>query len=127
MTSKTSRSLVVLGVLAAGLAVWFSRRPDQLLHPYVWADEYHVLNRYQAHGPVSAAVAPVKGYFIWPTSFSVAVAAWLDFVHLPQVDYWFATGWSSPPSPAFSAVLPRSVFQPALARGGRAFCWCWLL
>ncbi|HMK98205.1 MAG TPA: hypothetical protein VK425_11705 [Acidimicrobiales bacterium] len=91
--TTTGDMLIVLVVLAAGLGIWCLRRPDQLLHPYVWADEYHVLNRYQSQGAVLAALAPVKGYFIWPTSFTVAFGAWGDFLHLPEVEYWCATAW----------------------------------
>ncbi|HTV10885.1 MAG TPA: hypothetical protein VME20_03410 [Acidimicrobiales bacterium] len=100
-------ALVVLAVLGIGLSVWFARRPDQLLHPYVWADEYHILNRYQMEGFAQAVLAPVKGYFIWPTSFSVAVAASADFAHLPEVEYWFATVWFA--VTLCLILLPRSV------------------
>jgi hypothetical protein len=79
--------------MVAALAIWFLRRPDQLLHPYVWSDEYHVLNAYQRHGLVAAAVSPLKGYFAWPTSFSIGVAAWASFAHIPEVEYWLSTAW----------------------------------
>ncbi|HTV11637.1 MAG TPA: hypothetical protein VME20_07220 [Acidimicrobiales bacterium] len=98
-------------VAVVALFVWFSRRPDQLLHPYVWADEYHVLNRYQMQGFLPAALAPVKGYFIWPTSWTVTFAAWASFAHLPMVEYWLATAWFL--LTLCLLLLPRSVFGVA--------------
>ncbi|MPY95175.1 MAG: hypothetical protein GEV08_19605 [Acidimicrobiia bacterium] len=85
--------VVVLVTVAACLVIWALRRPDQLRHPYVWAEEYLVVNRYQDFGPVSAALHPYVGYFMWPTSFSLSLATFLSFEHLPALDYVLCTLW----------------------------------
>jgi predicted short-subunit dehydrogenase-like oxidoreductase (DUF2520 family) len=59
--------LLQAGVIAAtvfiGLVVWVLRRPDQFLHPYVWVEESNILDFYQAHGFLGAAVHENTGYF----------------------------------------------------------------
>ena len=87
------RAGVVVATVGLCLAVWFLRRPDQLLHPYVWVEEYQILNRYQTQGLLHAVFAPVQGYFVWPTSFTVGFAAAASFLHLPLIDYWLSTAW----------------------------------
>jgi hypothetical protein len=81
---------VTIGV---ALGLWFLRRPDQLLHPYVWVEEFQILNRYQEHGFLYSVFAPVQGYFVWPTSLTVGSAAALSFLAVPQIDYWLSTAW----------------------------------
>ena len=90
---RAQRAGLIVAALAFGLAVWFLRRPDQLLHPYVWVEEYQILNRYQTQGLLHTLLAPVQGYFVWPTSFTVSLAAAASFLHLPLIDYWASTGW----------------------------------
>ena len=87
------RAALIVATVAFGLAVWFLRRPDQLLHPYVWVEEYQVLNRYQTQGLLHAVLAPINGYFVWPTSFTVGLGAATSFLHLPVIDYWASTLW----------------------------------
>lgn len=87
------RAGLIVATVGFGLVVWFLRRPDQLLHPYVWAEEYLILNRYQAQGLFHAAIAPVQGYFVWPSTFSVSVAASTSFLHVPLLGYWASTAW----------------------------------
>jgi hypothetical protein len=87
------RTGAIIGTLALSLGLWFLRRPDQLLHPYVWVEEYQILNAYQTQGFLHAILSPYQGYFLWPTSFTVGVAAATSFLHVPQIDYWMSTGW----------------------------------
>jgi hypothetical protein len=87
------RGILIVSTIGFGLAVWFLRRPDQLLHPYVWVEEYQILNRFQTQGLLHAIFAPVQGYFVWPTSFTVGFAADISFLHLPLIDYWVSTAW----------------------------------
>lgn len=86
-----------LGTIAATVAtcllIVVLRRPDQLRHPYVWVEEYLIINRYQDFGPVNASLHPYVGYFLWPTSFSVSLATYLSFEHLPEVAYLLNTMW----------------------------------
>ena len=84
---------VIVATIAFGLGVWFLRRPDQFLHPYVWVEEYQMLNRYQTQGLLHTLFAPVQGYFVLPTSFSVGFASAISFLHVPLIDYWFSTAW----------------------------------
>src|ERR1700688_1762635 len=47
---RVRRAGLIVATVGFGLGVWFLRRPDQFLHPYVWVEEYQVLNRYQTQG-----------------------------------------------------------------------------
>ena len=84
---------LIAATIGFGLAVWFLRRPDQLLHPYVWVEEFQILNSYQTQGLLHAMLSPVEGYMVWPTSFTVALAAKASFLHLPLLEYWASTAW----------------------------------
>jgi hypothetical protein len=84
---------LIIGTIAFGLVVWFLRRPDQILHPYVWVEEFQILNTFQTQGLLQAVLSPYQGYFLWPTSFTVGLAAAISFVNLPQIDYWLSTAW----------------------------------
>lgn len=84
---------LIVAALVAGLLIWFLRRPDQLLHPYIWDEEFKVLNNYQLHGFLYSAASRYQGYFLWPTSFSVSIAAAISFLHLPALEYLFCTLW----------------------------------
>jgi hypothetical protein len=87
-------SAAVIGLTtAASLLIWFLRRPSQLLHPYIWVEEYLVINSWERTGTLHAALRPYQGFFLWPTSFSIAAAAKLSFLHLPTLEYWLSTIW----------------------------------
>lgn len=90
---RARRAGVIVATIGFGLVVWFLRRPDQLLHPYVWVEEFQILNRYQTQGLLHAVLAPVEGYFVWPTSLTVGIAAKASFLHIPLIDYWASTAW----------------------------------
>jgi hypothetical protein len=90
---RALRAGVIAATIGFGLAVWFLRRPDQLLHPYVWVEEYQILNRFQMQGFLHAVLAPVEGYFVLPTSLTVGLAAQISFLHVPLLDYWASTAW----------------------------------
>jgi hypothetical protein len=90
---RVRRASLIVATIGFCLAVWFLRRPDQLLHPYVWVEEYQILNRFQTQGLLHSILAPIEGYFVWPTSFTVGFAAAANFLHLPLIDYWAATTW----------------------------------
>ena len=107
--SSTLQSLVIVATVAVGLGVWIVRRPDQLLHPYVWVEESDILNIYQTHGFLIAALHENSGYFLWPTSFTVALAASLSFLHIPQIDYWLSTAWFL--ATLLLVLLPASVLR----------------
>ena len=90
---RTRRAGLIVGTIGFCLVVWFLRRPDQLLHPYVWVEEYELLNTFQTHGFLHVISSRVSGYYVWPTSFSVGLAAAVSFAHVPFIDYWFSTAW----------------------------------
>ncbi len=77
-------ALLLLGTFAA--LAW--RRPDQLLHPYVWFEEGTVtLVDYIHHGWLSFFY-PVAGYLVLPSKAIFLVAASLSMRHLPNIEYW---------------------------------------
>jgi hypothetical protein len=81
----------VLLVLSGCLSIWFLRRPQQVWHPYVWAEESIVV-RHFLDGGWLGAVRPVQGYVILPTTLLLPLAATVAFAHLPMLMFWLATG-----------------------------------
>jgi hypothetical protein len=79
----------VASVVALCVVVWVWRRPEQLVRPYVWVEESHILQNFIEDG-WSAALEPISGYLILPATDLVTLSAELSFVHLPGVMYVFA-------------------------------------
>lgn len=77
-------------VVALCLLVWFLRRPSQGYAPYVWAEEAKILGDWLGNG-WSAAFEPPQGYLVLPAGIGVVLAAELSWVHLPVLEYVFAT------------------------------------
>jgi hypothetical protein len=90
---RRQRAGVVVITVGFGLVLWFLRRPDQLLHPYVWVEEFQILNRYQTQGLLHAILAPVEGYVVLPTSFTVRFGTATTFSHPALIDCWVGTTW----------------------------------
>jgi hypothetical protein len=86
---NASRKVALL-VLAGCLLIWFSRRPEQLFHPYLWDEESLVLRRFMDDGWLGA-LRPVQGYEILPSSLLLPLAATISFAHLPVLAFWMAT------------------------------------
>jgi len=78
-------------VLAGCLLIWFLRRPQQVWHPYVWAEESFVVRHFLDGGWLEA-VQPVQGYVILPTTLLLPLAASVSFVHLPVLMSLLAAG-----------------------------------
>jgi hypothetical protein len=78
-------------VLAACLAVWFLRRPEQIWHPYIW-DEEGIVVRHFIDGGWFGALRPIEGYMILPATILLPLAATISFAHLPVLLFWSATG-----------------------------------
>ncbi len=72
-------------------AVWVLRRPDQLLRPYVWAEEYLIVNRTVTEGFWTAAFSEYVGYFLVPTSMIIAGITAIGPRYLPELEYVAAT------------------------------------
>jgi len=88
---RVQTGIIITAVTLTCLAIWFLRRPGQLTHPYVWAEEYLVINRWAESGFWSATFSQYQGYLLVPTSAIVAGAAAIDFRHLPVLQYWMTT------------------------------------
>ena len=86
LTSRRATLLVVGGCLL----IWFWRRPEQLLRPYVWDEESVVIRRFLDDGWLGA-LRPVQGYLILPSTLLLPLAAAISFAHLPVLAYWMAT------------------------------------
>lgn len=78
-----------VGLALATIVILIWRRPDQLLHPYVWVEEGTItLPAYLHHGWLSLFY-PVQGYLVLPSKLIFLAAATLSFGHLPELTYWF--------------------------------------
>ena len=80
--ARSHARLVVLLVLAACLVIWWYRRPEQLLHPYIWAEEHVIIGRLMVGG-WAEALQPVNGNLSFPATALVALGATVSFTHLP--------------------------------------------
>src|SRR4051794_1661255 len=80
------------GVLTTGvcLLIWFWRRPEQLFHPYLWADEANILARFMSDGWFGL-LHPYNGNYCWPTTLLLGIAASLSFANLTVISSWLAT------------------------------------
>jgi hypothetical protein len=79
----------VVSIVGVCVGIWIWRRPGQLLRPYVWVEESHILQNYLEDG-WTAALEPIQGYLILPATVLVTLSAELSFVHLPGVMYVFS-------------------------------------
>jgi hypothetical protein len=83
---KASAQWVFLLLTTFIVLAW--RRPDQLLHPYVWVEEGTVtLVDYIHHGWLSFFY-PVAGYLVLPSKVIFLIAASISMRHLPNIEYW---------------------------------------
>src|SRR4051812_6541305 len=83
------RRILIGATLAFCLLMWIWRRPGQLSHPYLWDEESFIVRNYLDHG-WSAVFKPLEGYIVLPAAFFTTLAAQVDFVHLPTLEYLFA-------------------------------------
>jgi len=81
---------VGLLVLFGCLAIWVWRRPEQAMHPYLWAEESVIVGRFLDAGWIGA-LHPLSGYMILPTTLLLPLAATVSFSHLAALEYVFAT------------------------------------
>jgi hypothetical protein len=85
-----NRGLIeVVSIVALCVLVWVWRRPEQVVRPYVWVEESHILEDFLQDG-WAAALEPIQGYLILPATFLVTLAAEISFVELPGLMYVFA-------------------------------------
>jgi hypothetical protein len=77
-------------VMGGCLLIWFTRRPEQLFHPYLWDEESQILRHFLSGGWLGAQ-RPVNGYFNLTATLLVPLAATISFAHLPIVAFWMAT------------------------------------
>lgn len=81
-------AILLVGLAIATVAILIWRRPDQLLHPYVWVEEGTItLPAFLHHGWLSLFY-PVQGYLVLPSKLIFLLAATLSFAHLPVLTYW---------------------------------------
>jgi hypothetical protein len=83
--------LEIIGIVGFCVLVWVWRRPEQVVRPYVWVEESHILRNFLEDGWTSA-LEPVQGYLILPATFLVTLSAEISFTELPGVMYVFALG-----------------------------------
>lgn len=74
-----------MATVAACLALWVARRPEQFSRPYVWAEESIIVHNYLQHG-WAAAVEPVNGSLNFPATPLITAAAALDLSALATVN-----------------------------------------
>jgi hypothetical protein len=86
--------VLFVGLAIATIVILIWRRPDQLLHPYVWVEEGTItLPAYLHHGWLSL-FHPVAGYLVLPSKLIFLTAATLSFAHLPELTYWFTLAFT---------------------------------
>lgn len=88
--SRQQQRGIAAGTVILCLLIWVWRRPQQLLHPYVWDEEADWIQLFVQHG-WTGAFKPINGYLELPANALVVLSAQLSFAHLPQLMYAFAT------------------------------------
>jgi hypothetical protein len=87
------KRLWVPAVLLLLLAIWAARRPDQFLHPYVWAEEALIIETWQSGGFLEAAFTPIQGQFVLSSSLTSSLILSASFMDYPLLAYLAATCW----------------------------------
>lgn len=85
-------SLTLIVILT--LLVLIYRRPDQFLHPYIWAEDKLDLQDFITSGWLSI-FHPLVGYFILPTKLIFALSATLSFRWWPEISYWLTLAFTA--------------------------------
>jgi hypothetical protein len=86
---RSTEALQTIFVVAACLAIWILRRPEQLTRPYVWVEESQIIGHFLEDG-WAGAFQPIQGYLILPAMVLVTLATDLSFLDLPWLMYVFA-------------------------------------
>ena len=102
---------VVTIVLA--IVLYGGRRPDQLSHPMVWAEETVILGKW-LNGHAEALVDPVAGQSVLISSWLVSLSGSISVRYLPEVELLMMTAVFI--VTVILLVLPRSVWGPRWAR-----------
>jgi hypothetical protein len=88
VAARTKQIAGAIALFAITLAALAWRRPDQLLHPYIWVEEgTYTLPDYARLGWLSV-FSPVAGYLVVPAKLLFLIAATLSFDHLVTIEYW---------------------------------------
>jgi hypothetical protein len=107
----------VASIVALCVVVWVWRRPEQLVRPYVWVEESHILQNFIEDG-WSASLEPIQGYLILPATVLVTLSAELSFVELPGVMYAFSLAVFV--ATVLLLVVPESRWGNRTTRGAMA-------
>jgi hypothetical protein len=83
---RQAKPIVTVGAVALCLIVWIARRPEQLTRPYVWDEEAVVLKDFIESG-WAAALTPVQGYLVLPSSPLLALGAQISLTDVPTTSY----------------------------------------
>jgi hypothetical protein len=86
---RSREALQTTFVVAACIAIWIWRRPEQLTRPYVWVEESQIIRHFLEDG-WAGAFHPIQGYLILPANVLVALSTDLSFLRLPGLMYVFA-------------------------------------
>src|SRR5689334_5447567 len=130
------------GVSLVGLTVlllWL-RRPDQFSHPYIWAEESWLLQRYAEWG-LAGLAQPVNGIEIGVSKLIALLSFKISILHAPAIAAWLTLAFTCGVVLAIRfapthlrarylcALLPLLIptSPEALAVGLYAFWWAGLL
>ena len=97
----------------AAIVLYARRRPDQLAHPMVWAEETVILGRwFTSHS--SALVDPVAGQSVLVSSWLVSLAGAISLRHLPTIEVGLMLLVFA--ATLLLLILPDSVWGPRWVR-----------
>ena len=115
MTALDRRApwLLPAATIVVAVALYAFRRPDQLSHPMVWAEETVILGKW-LNGQASALIDPVAGQSVLISSWLVSLAGSISVRHLPQVELILMLGVFT--ATLLLLILPASVWGPRWLR-----------
>jgi hypothetical protein len=82
-----SFGLKLLALLIIAFIIIFSRRPDQFLHPYIWAEDGAILLTDFLNKGLLSIFIPVAGYLIISSKIIFALSTLTSFFYYPEISY----------------------------------------
>jgi len=83
----------LVALCAATVVILILRRPDQFLHPYIWAEDGEILQGY-AHRGLASIIEPIAGYYILTSKLISLTALQISVVWYPEIALALTTAFT---------------------------------
>lgn len=79
----------------ATLAILFARRPDQFLHPYIWAEDGPLILKPYAERGFASIIERVQGYHILISKIIALAAFKMSILWAPEIKLWLTVAFTA--------------------------------